>query len=143
MSKRVSRVTAALSIVLIVAPIMTVASVANPTTAGATSATRLLTCTEKLASKPATYLLSCADANAGWTGVSWSVWNASSAIGHGTLRQNDCSPNCVSGEFINYRASVTLSEVVPTKKYGPLFSKATFHYRVQGKAKTETFGLAD
>ena len=87
--------------------------------------------------------LSCADANAGWTGVTWSVWNDSSATGRGILRQNDCTPNCVSGKFINYRATVTLSKVVSTKKHGELFSVATFHYSVSGHAKTEVFDLVD
>lgn len=103
----------------------------------------MLTCTGKLASKPSTYTLSCADANAGWTGVTWSSWTASSASGHGILRQNDCTPNCVSGKFIDYRATVTLSKVVATKKYGRLFSEATFHYSVSGVRKSENFGLAD
>jgi len=116
---------------------------AGPTGASAASATHVLTCTGKMASKPSTYTLSCADANAGWTGMTWSRWNGSSAIGRGILRQNDCTPNCVSGKFINYRASVTLSNLVATKKYGELFTKATFHYTVSGKAKTEVFGLVD
>jgi len=70
-------------------------------------------------------------------------WNDSSATGRGILRQNDCTPNCVSGKFINYRATVTLSKVVSTKKHGELFSVATFHYSVSGHAKTEVFDLVD
>jgi hypothetical protein len=75
--------------------------------------------------------------------MTWSAWSASSASGHGILRQNDCTPNCASGKFIDYRATVTLSKVVATKKYGDLFSEATFHYTVSGVTKTEKFGLAD
>ncbi len=142
MRKKISRVTAAM-MVLGVAPIMAAASVAGPTSAGASSPTRLLTCTGKLTSKPATYLLSCADAGAGWDTMTWSAWGASSATGHGVLRQNNCTPNCADGKFISYYASVTLTDVISTKKYGELFSKAIFHYRVNGKPKSETFGLAD
>ena len=113
------------------------------TGAGAAAPTRLLTCAGKLASKPSTYTLSCADANAGWTGVTWSRWTGTSAVGHGVLRQNDCTPNCAAGKFISYRSSVVLSHVVTTKKYGELFARAVFHYSVNGKAKTEVFDLAD
>jgi hypothetical protein len=134
---------AVLGIALLIAPVSALGGVATAGGAGAATATRVLTCTGKLASRPSTYTLSCADANAGWTTMTWSAWSASSATGHGVLRQNDCTPNCVSGTFINYRATVTLSKVVATKKYGVLFSKATFHYNVGGKAKTEVFGLAD
>jgi len=138
-----SRAIAALGTTLLIAPMVAFGAMAAPTGAAAATPTRILACTGKLVSKPSTYTLSCADANAGWTGVTWSRWNSSSATGHGILRQNDCTPNCVSGKFINYRATVTLSNVIATKKYGELFSKATFHYTVGGKAKTENFGLAD
>jgi hypothetical protein len=138
-----SRAIAALGTALLLTPIVAFGGAAVPTSAGAATATRILTCTGKLTSKPSTYTLSCADANAGWTGMTWSRWNSSSAVGHGILRQNDCTPNCVSGKFINYRATVTLSNVIATKKYGELFSKASFHYTAGGKAKTENFGLAD
>jgi hypothetical protein len=142
MNLKISRATAVLGAALLITPIVAFGAVAAPAAAAATP-TRVLTCSLKLATKPSTYLLSCADANASWTGVSWSVWSASSASGHGILRQNDCTPNCVSGKFINYRATVKLSKVVATKKYGELFSEATFRYSVGGKAKTESFGLAD
>jgi hypothetical protein len=138
-----TRATAVLGTALLIAPILAFGGVAASAGAGAATPTRLLTCTSKLTTRPSTYLLSCADANAGWSGVTWSAWGATSASGHGILRQNDCTPNCVSGKFINYRATVTLSKVIATKKYGALFSEAVFHYNVGGKAKTESFGLAD
>ena len=142
MNLKISRATAVLGAALMITPMLAFGGVADPAGAGA-APTRVLTCSLKLATKPSRYLLSCADANASWTGMSWSVWSASSASGRGILRQNDCTPNCVSGKFINYRATVTLSKIVTTKKYGTLFSQATFHYSVGGKAKTEVFGLAD
>jgi hypothetical protein len=141
MNLKISRATAVLGAALLITPILAF-GVADPAGAGA-APTRVLTCSLKPATKPSTYLLSCADANASWTGMSWSVWSASSASGRGLLRQNDCTPNCVSGKFINYRATVKLSKVVVTKKYGELFSEAIFRYSVGGKAKTESFGLAD
>src|SRR5579863_9981679 len=140
MKNKISRFTAALGVALLLAPF---GAIVTQNSAGAATATRVLTCTGKLTSKPSTYLLSCADANAGWTDMTWSSWTATSASGHGLLRQNDCHPNCVSGQFINYRASVTLSKVVSTKKHGDLFSEAVFHYRAGGVIKSESFGLAD
>jgi len=142
MNLNISRATAVLGAALLITPILAFGGVADPAGAGA-ARTRVLTCSLKLATKPSTYLLSCADANASWTGVTWSRWSASSASGHGILRQNDCTPNCVSGKFISYRATVRLSKVVATKKYGELFSEATFRYSVAGKARAESFGLAD
>jgi hypothetical protein len=138
-----TRASAVLGTALLIAPTLAFAGAVGPTGAGAATPTRLLTCTSKLTTRPSTYLLSCADANAGWKGMAWSAWGATSASGHGILRQNDCTPNCVSGKFINYRATVTLTKVVETKKYGELFSEAIFHYSVGDKPKTETFGLAD
>jgi hypothetical protein len=142
MRRKNVRATAVLSAALLVAPILMVGALATPG-AGAATPTRVLTCTDTVASKPTTYTLSCADANAGWTGMTWSSWSATTATGRGILRQNDCTPNCAAGKFINYRATVTLSKVVTTKKYGHLFSEALFHYTVGGKAKTESFGLND
>lgn len=128
--------------VLLIAPLAVLSGAAS-TSAGAATPTHLLTCSMKKATEPSTYVLSCADANAGFAGMKWSNWGATSAHGHGILRQNDCTPNCVSGKVINYSTTVTLSKVVLTKKWGPLFSKAIFHYTANGKAKSETFGLAD
>ncbi len=143
MKKYLSRTTAVLGAALLAVPLMSLGAASIATTAGATTATRLLTCTGKPTTKPSAYILSCADAGAGWDAMSWSQWNATSAIGRGVLRQNNCTPNCASGTFISYRATVTLSHVIDTKKYGDLFSKAVFHYTEGGKARTETFGLAD
>lgn len=142
MTKKISLASAVLGTALLLAPIAVIGGVAT-SSAGATSATHVLTCTGKVTSKPSTYVLSCADAGAGWNTVTWSSWNATSAIGHGVLRQNNCTPNCVSGKFISYSTTVDLSHVVNTKKYGELFARAVFHYSVSGKAKTEVFDLAD
>jgi hypothetical protein len=142
MTKKFSRATTLMGAALLLAPI-TAGGVVASSGAGASTSTRLLTCAGKVTSKPSTYVLSCADAGAGWNAVTWSVWNASSATGHGILRQNNCTPDCVAGKFISYRTTVNLSHVVTTKKYGALFARAVFHYSVNGKAKTEVFDLAD
>jgi hypothetical protein len=143
MKKNLSRVNAVLGAVLLAAPLLTIGGVALPSSAGAATSTRLLTCTGKPTTKPSAYILSCADAGAGWNAMTWSQWSSTSATGRGILRQNNCTPDCVDGKFISYRATVTLSHVIDTKKYGDLYSKAVFHYTEGGKARTETFGLAD
>lgn len=140
MTKKISLATAVLGTAFLIAPIAAIGGVAS---SSAATPTHVLTCAGKVTSKPSTYLLSCADAGAGWNAVTWSAWNASSATGHGILRQNNCTPDCVAGKFINYRTTVDLSHVVTTKKYGELFARAVFHYSVNGKAKTEVFDLAD
>ena len=143
MKTRIARATAVLGATLMIAPIMAFGGTVATSAAGAATPIKVLTCTGKVTEKPATYLLSCADAGAGWDSMTWSAWNGSSATGHGILRQNDCTPNCAAGKFISYRSSVVLSHVVTTKKYGELFARAVFHYSVNGKAKTEVFDLAD
>ncbi len=113
------------------------------TPAGSVEQTHLLTCTSTRSIEPTKYLLSCADANASFTNMKWTAWGSMSARGYGILRQNDCTPNCVSGKFVNYLSTVTLTKVVDSKKYGPLFSQATFRYTYHGKKMSEKFGLAD
>ena len=103
---------------------------------------KVLPCLGSPEARPANYLLSCADANASWKKVKWLTWGAKTALGTGDLYQNDCRPNCVSGQFRSYRSRVVLSEVRRTKKYGLLFSEATFSYSSKGKHISETFGLA-
>ena len=61
--------------------------------------THVMTCSHTLSTKPSSYVISCADANSGWSGVKWSSWTAANAIGHGTFYQNDCTPNCAQGHF--------------------------------------------
>lgn len=136
--------TALLSVALLMAPFSIVASSAPPAGAATQAlATHLLTCSMHETTKPSNYLLSCADANAGFVAMKWSTWTPASATGHGILRQNDCTPNCVSGKWIRYAASVSLGKVVLTKKYGLLYSQAIFHWSANGVAKSERFGLAD
>lgn len=102
----------------------------------------MLSCLSVPEVRPANYLMSCADANASWKNVRWASWGPKTAHGTGDLYQNDCQPNCVSGHFHTYAAKVVLSRITETKKYGPVYSKATFSYSVNGKHERETFGLA-
>src|ERR1700722_15567660 len=65
MTRKISRATAVLGAVFMIAPIMTFGG-ASASSASAATTTRVLTCTGKVVSRPSTFVLSCADANAGW-----------------------------------------------------------------------------
>ncbi len=144
MKRTYTRATALLSIAFLVAPLFMAASTAEPAMAATQGlSTHLLTCSMQTTKEPSNYLLSCGDANAGFVAMKWSAWTLTSARGHGILRQNDCKPNCVSGKWIRYTVSASLGKVVLTKKYGELFSRAIFHWTVNGAPKSEVFGLAD
>ena len=116
-------------------------SAVTPATAS-TATTSLMTCSKHLSTKPSKYVLSCADANAWWQGVTWSSWTSNSATGRGVLVENNCTPYCAAGKFIHYPSSVTLGKVITVKNYGKLFSEAYFRYTVKGKVVTQAFGLA-
>ncbi len=138
------RASVLLCAVLVGAPLsMTVSAIAPAGAATQAITTHLLTCAMRTTTRPSNYVLSCADANAGFVAMKWSTWTLTSATGQGILRQNDCTPNCVSGKWIRYRATVSLSKVVLTKKYGAVYSQAVFHWSVKGVPKSETFGLAN
>ena len=58
--------------------------------------------------RPSGFLLACADGNSAVERASWSSWTSSEAIGHGTVRQNDCVPFCATGHFHTQTADLTL-----------------------------------
>ncbi|MHB1510419.1 MAG: hypothetical protein ACYCST_03310 [Acidimicrobiales bacterium] len=102
----------------------------------------VLSCAGHRLDKPGKYVMSCGDGNAWWAGVKWSSFGSATARGIGHLHQDNCVPNCAGGRFITSHATIELHDVVATRKYGRLYSKATFRYRSKGKAQTETFYLA-
>jgi len=69
--------------------------------------TIVVNCSSKRQTRPATFILTCADANDVLTGLHWVNWQ-SEAFATGTERINDCTPSCVQGKFISYPALVTL-----------------------------------
>ena len=44
------------------------------------------------------------------TGITWSSWTPTSAVGSGTWGYNDCTPDCAGGKVTPYQATITLSE---------------------------------
>lgn len=108
---------------------------------GASRTPAVLSCSEKREIKPAKFEMSCADGNSWWKKVSWSSWGGATASGKGDLYQNDCTPDCAGGTFKTYASTLTLSSIKKTSAHGALYSVATFHYTVKGKAKTEKVEL--
>jgi hypothetical protein len=43
--------------------------------------------------------------------ISWSGWGSATATGTGTLEINNCKPNCATGAYTGYPATVTLSSL--------------------------------
>jgi hypothetical protein len=110
-------------------------------TAASTSSTAgVLSCLRQREVEPTNDVVKCANANASWTSVTWSGWGAKTATGKGDLLQNDCAPSCPKGHFRSYPATVVLAAVRATK-FGRLYSKVSFTYKLRGKRIHEDFGL--
>ena len=78
--------------------------------------------------RPASVILSCADANSVGKDLVWSKWGATGATAKGVFTWNYCKPNCAaSKKWGRTTATYTLSDVVRTAKYGWLFEKLTVH----------------
>ena len=58
---------------------------------------------------PSDIVLACADGNMGVSGIQWTNWNTTQAVGYGTAYQNTCSPNCAEGSNATSPVAVTLS----------------------------------
>jgi hypothetical protein len=101
-----------------------VASAGSPATG---AAPRVMSCLGKGVSKPAEYVLSCADYNSLLIGMHWTSWASRAARGRGTYRANDCTPYCAAGKFHNYPATAKLFAPKETR-YGLLYSEATIVY---------------
>lgn len=68
----------------------------------------VVNCQSKEQTRPASFVLACADGNSALQHLSWQTWQQSSAYGGGTWLINDCVPNCAQGTFHKYPALVVL-----------------------------------
>jgi hypothetical protein len=59
--------------------------------------------------KPKEIVLACGDDSSLLTKLTWGRWTSQGASGSGVYEVNDCTPDCVSGHFNSYPATVTLS----------------------------------
>ena len=57
-------------------------------------------------STPRSIVVSCADANYGFTNLAWEQWGNPVTYGHGIKYVNDCTPTCAAGTFT--KTSVTI-----------------------------------
>lgn len=63
-------------------------------------------CAGALHTKPSSVVFACGDGNLYIQKISWTVWGPRYAFGEGTLVENDCTPDCASGHFHSYAASI-------------------------------------
>jgi hypothetical protein len=66
----------------------------------------LYDCDFKGRSRPATEILTCADAGMVLHGLRWASWTPNFASANGALTEKDCLPSCVQGHFHEYPAVV-------------------------------------
>ncbi len=102
--------------VIAVALPLALTTLAGEPTSGATTTARTLVawnCTSAGLAKPTQIILACGDGNAVAEQLHWTKWTGTKAVGAGSLRQNDCTPDCADGTFHNYPARFTLSETTP------------------------------
>ena len=71
--------------------------------AAATPTVGLPDCLGKLQVRPASVVLTCADANFAVRKLRWTGWGSAFAAGIGTAVVNDCTPTCVAGKYHDYR----------------------------------------
>jgi serine/threonine protein kinase len=97
------------------------ASAAASSAAAVSSSDNITVCTApasnctlavSMAERPQQIVVS-ADGSGAVSGLSWTSWGGQQATGTGTLQVDDCQPNCASGKFTGYPATVTLSGLTP------------------------------
>jgi hypothetical protein len=84
-------------------------------------------CLGKLQVRPASVVLTCADANFAVRKLRWTGWGSAFAAGIGTAVVNDCTPTCVAGKFHNYRIVLIASgsQSCPT---GRAYAQVTYAF---------------
>jgi hypothetical protein len=88
----------------------------------------------------------CMPSNESLTGLRWTSW-ASTAYGHGSLKVNNCNPNCAEGKFINYPVLTVLWRATPRPHHAgqEYFSRLTWIFTGKRPAAhdpvTQTFTL--
>jgi eukaryotic-like serine/threonine-protein kinase len=85
-------------------------STGAPTGDVAVCVTPVVTCKGELKTEPGEIYVS-GDGSAFITGLTWTGWGLSSATGSGTLKIDNCSPNCAQGSFTDYQVTVILSKL--------------------------------
>ncbi len=87
-------------------------SSAAPATDVGVCVTPVVTCNGELKSQPTQIILS-GDGTAFVTALTWTGWGLEGATGHGTLKLDNCDPNCAQGSLTSYVATIVLSKLTP------------------------------
>jgi hypothetical protein len=66
----------------------------------------------ELKSQPETILLS-GDGSIFVNALAWTGWGSEGATGHGTLKIDNCKPNCAQGSFKDYEATIVVDNLTP------------------------------
>jgi hypothetical protein len=72
----------------------------------------VVSCQGELKSQPETILLS-GDGSVFVNGLAWTGWGSEGATGHGTLKIDNCKPNCAQGSFKDYEATIVVDNLTP------------------------------
>jgi hypothetical protein len=107
-------------------------SATEPTSASPASTLPTLTIASWTGREPVTLYFS-GDAGDIATGIAWSVWNRTEAVGHGVRQELSCVPNCAQGTATPYPVTLTLT--MPVDGAFTSIQEQT----ADGKGTTETF----
>jgi hypothetical protein len=72
----------------------------------------VVSCQGELKSQPQTILLS-GDGSLFVNDLAWTGWGSEGATGHGTLKIDNCKPNCAQGGFKNFEATIVVDNLTP------------------------------
>jgi hypothetical protein len=92
--------------------------------------------------EPSAITFTCGDGSAAAQDLSWSQWGASEALGHGTVNQLSCVPNCANGQDVSYRVQLALTEPVKAANGSVYFTRITVSFLGSpppGGSRTEVF----
>jgi len=100
--------------------------------AGAATAPRyvVIDCANRAQVRPASYVITCADAGIGMEGMHWTSWTPQLASAFGTEYENDCMPSCAAGHFHDYAVFAVLwgSASVKGQPAERRYTEVTFIY---------------
>ena len=86
------------TVLVVLAGLTTGLSISQSSASG-TPVTMALSCSKNVGSKPTSYVLFCADANAMLSSLQWTAWGDATAYATGEAKWNDCTPTCVDGKW--------------------------------------------
>src|SRR5699024_4533855 len=72
---------------------------AAPLPGSSDGGTPVVNCRHQTVTEPADIIMTCADANSGFTDIDWYAWTDQFAVGTAHKFWNDCDPACYKGTF--------------------------------------------